>query len=180
MLCFFHIYRCLYEWLYFSFTFLLFAKVCFRCRSRLKDMTTDARDLLDKLLEVDPTLRVTSTEALSHPWLTVEDDCIDDGLSELMRPRSSSILKVDSTFRESFTRPTPPRKVPDNHKTAKDTHRSSSHTGFGLFRFFMNGLSSDDKKDAKKDDHKDLVKDDKKDKVDHKKEISKSSDVRSR
>ena len=142
-------------------------------------MTSDARDLLDKLLEVDPTLRVTSTEALSHPWLTVEDDSTDDGLSEMVRPRASSILKVDSTFRESFTRPTPPRKVPETFKTGKDPHRSS-HTGFGLFRFFMNGLSSDDKKDAKKDDHRDLVKDDKKDKVDHKKEGNKSHDLRSR
>ena len=143
-------------------------------------MTADARDLQDKLLEVDPTLRVTSTEALSHPWLTVEDDCIDDGMSEMVRPRASSILKVDSTFRESFTRPTPPRKVPETYKTGKDPHRSSSHTGFGLFRFFMNGLSSEDKRDAKKDENKDAVTNDKKDKVDLKKDGNKSGDNRSR
>lgn len=112
-------------------------------------MTSDARDLLSKLLEIDPTKRLTSTEALSHPWLTTEDEFVDE---MVCRPRASSILRVDSTFRESFTRPTPPRKVPVDFKPdkafkpEKDSSRSTSHHGLGIFRYVFGGASNDDKK----------------------------------
>lgn len=116
-------------------------------------MTSDARDLLAKLLEVDPVKRLTSTEALAHPWLTVEDEFADDTCIDFIRPRSSSILKVDSTFRESFTRPTPPRKVPDAFKAEKDSSRMSVHHGMGIFRYVFGGMTThDDKKDEKKVD----------------------------
>lgn len=116
-------------------------------------MTSDARDLLAKLLEVDPVKRLTSTEALAHPWLTVEDEFGDEGNLDFIRPRSSSILKVDSTFRESFTRPTPPRKVPEAFKAEKDSSRMSVHHGMGIFRYVFGGMSThDDKKEDKKVD----------------------------
>ena len=112
-------------------------------------MTSDARDLLSKLLEIDPTKRYTSTEALCHPWLTTEDEFVDE---MVCRPRASSMLKVDSTFRESFMRPTPPRKVPVDfkpdkpYKPEKDSSRMSAHHGCGIFKYVFGGMTNDDKK----------------------------------
>ena len=36
------------------------------------DISPEAIDLIDKLLVVDPTLRLSAANALNHPWLAVE------------------------------------------------------------------------------------------------------------
>jgi hypothetical protein len=63
-----------------------------------------------------------------------------DDTRGLSRPRSSSVLQVESTFRESFHRPTPPRKLPEN----KDSTRSGHH-GLGIFKYMFGVLSMEDK-----------------------------------
>lgn len=104
-------------------------------------MTSDAKDLLTRLLEIDPTKRYTASEALAHPWLSIEDEFADESMSSYVRPRSSSVLLVEATFKESFNRPTPPRKTPDAHK---DSTRSGHH-GLGIFRYMFGGLNFEDK-----------------------------------
>ena len=111
-------------------------------------MTSDARDLLTRLLEIDPTKRFTASDALAHPWLSIEDEFADESMSTYVRPRSSSVLAVEATFKESFNRPTPPRKTPDAHK---DSNRSGHH-GLGIFRYLFGGLNCEDK--DKKNDNK--------------------------
>jgi serine/threonine protein kinase len=41
-------------------------------RHRLSRISDEARDLLSRMLEVDPAVRLSATEALRHPWLNHE------------------------------------------------------------------------------------------------------------
>ena len=40
--------------------------------SHLIHMTVECQDLIFRLLEKDPTLRPTATEALEHPWFSAD------------------------------------------------------------------------------------------------------------
>lgn len=39
-------------------------------RAGLKKVSKEAKDLLQKMLVVDPTQRYSASEALDHPWIT--------------------------------------------------------------------------------------------------------------
>ncbi|CAM9684064.1 unnamed protein product [Ectocarpus fasciculatus] len=38
-----------------------------------QEVSDDAKDLITKLLTVDPARRMTASEACKHPWLTIDD-----------------------------------------------------------------------------------------------------------
>lgn len=55
---------------------------------RWKGVSSDAIDLVKKLLEKDPTARLSAEEALSHPFILKHDrkndDCVDQGVAEAL------------------------------------------------------------------------------------------------
>ena len=140
------------------------------------NMTADAKDLLMKLLEIDPMKRLTASEALAHPWLSIEDEFMVDDARGLSRPRSSSVLQVESTFRDSFSRPTPPRKLPEAYK---ESSRLGSH-GLGILRFMFGGMNmnmnnEDKEKKIEKDRERKTEKDNQR-KTDKEKDTQRKTD----
>lgn len=61
-------------------------------------MSTNARDLLGRLLEADPVKRITAKEALRHPWLA-------GGKFQTVRERNKRYSRNENYRSLSFLRP---------------------------------------------------------------------------
>ncbi|KAJ1557754.1 Checkpoint kinase 2, partial [Nowakowskiella sp. JEL0078] len=59
-----------------------------------KDTSEEAKDLIRKMLTVDPKLRITATEALTHPWFTLPED---------NRPRTAMVKNLVRTMSRAAT-----------------------------------------------------------------------------
>ena len=72
-------------------------RVLFRARQAWKDVSTQARDFIDKLLVVDASVRLTAAQALKHPWMTTTTT----SNSRLMRRTCSKNLMERQSTRSS-------------------------------------------------------------------------------
>jgi serine/threonine protein kinase len=62
-----------------------------------EDVSEDAKDLVKKMLIVDPNSRITTEEILAHPWLQIEidevEDIVNDELPTISNPKGIDVAK---------------------------------------------------------------------------------------
>lgn len=59
------------------------------------DISMEARDLLSRLLEVDPDKRINVAEILRHPWMT---DALEAHQVELFTEQEKQYIKAEFTY----------------------------------------------------------------------------------
>lgn len=74
---------------------ILFIHNCFDYSEKLIGISTRGRDLLKKLLDVDPVKRYTASEALKHPWFKMLP--LYDKASSFPLPLPSSFTSLSQT-----------------------------------------------------------------------------------
>jgi serine/threonine protein kinase len=56
-------------------------------------VTPEAKDLINKMLTINPAKRITASEALKHPWI-----CVSDRAPKTPRAEVKNILSFDFFF----------------------------------------------------------------------------------
>ena len=72
--------------------------------SHWKDVSDEARDMIKRLLTLNPDNRITTSDALVHPWM--KDDNIINEASKLMGDEASKVAML------------PPPRIPVSHVTS--------------------------------------------------------------
>ncbi|XP_043244223.1 serine/threonine-protein kinase 33-like [Amphibalanus amphitrite] len=84
----------------------------------LATVTDGARDLLSRMLHLDPAYRITAAEVVAHPWVT--DKCMQASASQ-------DILTLMKEWRIEATDPdTPTCEVPPSEQTQPDSQRQTA------------------------------------------------------
>ncbi|ORY96298.1 kinase-like domain-containing protein [Syncephalastrum racemosum] len=68
-------------------------------------ISASARDLIDRLLTVDPTKRLTAEEALEHPWMKEEEDKLKDMCHAVSPDYYNQLSGVSETLSLEMTQP---------------------------------------------------------------------------
>lgn len=64
-----------------------------------------AKDLIQRLLQVDPSKRITAPEALCHPWIAYEGNEMDESTTCMDRDIIINVRRGFTASRQSLNKP---------------------------------------------------------------------------
>jgi len=97
-----------------------------------EDISDDAKDLVRKMLIVDPSKRITTDEILSHPWLQLDDE-IDNQLDNQLDSKLDGVLdsKIDSKLDSNI----------DTKLTSKSTMKRKTSNLSGALKYLSSHVN---------------------------------------
>jgi serine/threonine protein kinase len=82
-------------------------------------VSAPAKDLLDKLLQVDPARRLTVEQVFAHPWMADEERSV----------HRRDLLKTMSKMQTSMKRRALPQQVPDHEEDEEEEEEARGGGG---------------------------------------------------